>query len=322
MTILNLIFNKRNAVAFVTFFLSLQLQAAPKQIWIYTSIYKEFAEPIKKAFEANNPDTEVQIFQGGSEKIQAKVEAELIAQKPQADVILTSDAFWSADLGKRNLAHSHKGKLTETNYHSLMILVAHKDLPLDQRPKSFSDLTKPQYKNLIQTGSPLESGTMFSTVAYLSRKYGWDYFKKLRENNVASSGGNSTVIQKIESGEKKVGWVLLENALASQKRGSPIEIIYPIDGAIPIPSVQVILKDSKQKETAEKFAEFILSKEGQELLRNGFMYSVRKDVTAPEGAKPIKEVTKKSTPWTDKIIAEVAADAKNIKKQFSLIILE
>ena len=42
------------------------------QIWIYTSIYKEFAQPLKEAFEKKNSGIEAQIFQGGSEKLQAK----------------------------------------------------------------------------------------------------------------------------------------------------------------------------------------------------------------------------------------------------------
>jgi iron(III) transport system substrate-binding protein len=212
--------------------------------------------------------------------------------------------------------------MTETNYYSLMVMVAHKDYPKDKRPVSFQDLTQPVYKNQIQFGSPLESGTTFSTVAYLSRKYGWEYFEKLRANELASSGGNSTVIQKVESGEKKVGIVLLENALASIKRGSPIDIIYPSDGSIPIPSVQVILKDSRQKEAAATFADFVLSAPGQKLLLDGYMYSVRKDVPAPAGAKPFSEVTRKSVAWTPEMIKTVGSTSKEIKKKFSDLIFE
>lgn len=298
-------------------------EASKKELWVYTSIYKEFAAPLEKAFEAAHPDVDVQIYQGGSEKIQAKVEAELLAKKPQADIILTSDPFWGNDLQKRGLVFEKSGiSPLATNYYSLMILIAHKNWPEGQRPKSFKDLTKPAFKNIVQMGSPLESGTMFSSVAYLSKKYGWDYFKKLQENGLASSGGNSTVIQKVESGEKKIGIVLLENALAAKKRGSPIDIIYPDDGSIPLPSVQTILKEAKDKEAAVQFAQFVLSKEGQLLLRNGFMYSVRKDVTSPEGAKPFSEVTAKSTQWTQSLLDEVAQESKNIKKRFSQIVLQ
>ena len=295
--------------------------AGKKPIWIYTSIYKEYTPGLQQAFEKENPEYELQFFQGGSEKIQAKVEAELLAKRPQADIVLTSNPFWGVELKKRGLLDD-KFNQSETNYYSLMVIIVHKDLAAAQRPGAFSDLTKPEFKNLVQMGSPLESGTAFSSVAYFSKKYGWDYFKKLRENNLSSSGGNATVIQKVESGEKKIGLVLLENALAAKKKGSPIEIIYPSDGSIPIPSVQIVLKDAKEKEGAEKFGKFILSKKGQEVLREGYMYSVRKDVSAPEGAKPFAEVTKKSISWTPEVIANVAADSKNIKKQYSQIVLQ
>lgn len=294
-----------------------------KNLWVYTSIYKEFAAPIEAAFETQHPDIDVQIFQAGSEKIQAKVEAELLAQKPQADILLTSDPFWSTELDSRGLAFQQPGKKAiETNYYSLMVLIAHKDMPAKNRPTSFKDLTKPEYKSLIQSGSPLESGTTFSMVAYLVEKYGWDYFSQLKKNELAASGGNSTVIQKVESGEKKIGIVLLENALAARKRGSPIDIIYPTDGAIPIPSVQVILKNSKQTDSAVKFADFLLSTPGQQLLINGYMYSVNKKLAPPEGAIPLHLATKSSLVWTPQLLKKVGGQSKQIKKKFTELILE
>lgn len=295
---------------------------AKTDLWVYTSIYKEFAAPIEAAFEKKYPDIDVNVFQAGSEKIQAKLEAEVIAKKLQADVVATSDPFWSQDLVKRGLVFTDKTHpAVQTNYYSLMVMIAHKAVPAAARPKSFSDLVKPEFKDKVQMGSPLESGTTFSTVAYLSRKYEWSFFEKLRANGVVSSGGNSTVIQKVESGEKKLGVVLLENALAAQKRGSPVEIIYPEDGAVTIPSVQVILKDSAHVDAAKKFCDFLLSDEGQKLLVGGFMYSINPKIET-EGAKPLAEVTAKSTPWSDASVADVATGSKDIKKKFASIVLE
>ncbi len=304
--------------------LSSVANAAPKkQLWVYTSVYKEFIAPIEAAFEAEHPDVDVQVFQAGSEKIQAKVEAEQLAKKLQVDVLMTSDPFWSTELEDRGLVlKPAKGPAIETNYYSLMVLIAHQSVPEAERPKTFSDLADPKFKGKVQMGSPLESGTMFTSVAYLSEKNGWDFFKKLRENDIASSGGNSTVIQKVESGEKKFGMVLLENALAAKKRGSPIEIIYPVGGGIPVPSVQVVFKDSREKDAAVAFTHFVLSRKGQELLRNGYMYVVDKSVAPPEGGKPFAEATKGITPWTPERIRKVAADAKEIKKKFAAIVLE
>lgn len=294
-----------------------------KQLWVYTSIYKEFAAPLKKAFEAQHPDIEVNLYQAGSEKIQTKVEAELLAHKPQADVILVSDPFWPHDLERRGLLHSRpKHAAVETNYYSLMILISHKNYPAEDRPKSFKDLTQNRFKKIIQMGSPLESGTMFVAVAYLSHQLGWSYFEKLRDNLIASQGGNSTVIQKVESGEKKIGIVLLENALAAIKRGSPIEIIYPSDGAIPIPSVQVLLTPSQTKNTSSLFADFVLSHDGQQLLRNGYMHSIRGDVAPPDGAKPLSAITTLTKIWTPAFIQQIGSQSQDIKKKFSQLILE
>jgi iron(III) transport system substrate-binding protein len=304
--------------------LAASISRAATDVWVYTSIYKEFITPIQKAFEAKHPEYKLQVFQAGSEKIQAKLEAELVAQKPQADILVISDPFYAADLEKRSLVFkpAERAQAAATNYYSLMVLITHKDVPKDKRPTSFADLSKPEFKALVQAGSPLESGTAFATVAYLSQKLGWDYFKKLAANALASSGGNSAVIQKVESGEKKVGMVLLENALAAQKKGSPIEIIYPADGSIAIPSVQVILKDSKAEEGARKFGDFLLTKDAQKLLLNGYMYSIDKSLSAPVGAKPFAEVTKGFTPWTAESLRKTGEAAKEIKSKFAELILE
>jgi iron(III) transport system substrate-binding protein len=297
--------------------------SAKTELWVYTSIYKEFAAPLKAAFEKKHPDVEVQVYQGGSEKIQAKIEAEIIAQKPQADVVLVSDAFWCHQLFRRGFVYSRPGHSSvETNYYSMMVLISHQSVPKADRPAKFSDLTQARFKKKIQMGSPLESGTMFAAVAYLSKRYGWKYFEDLEENWVAANGGSATVIQKVETGEKKFGMVLLENALAAKKRGSPIDIIYPADGGIPIPSTQVIMKASGHKALAAQFADFALSKEGQKLLRNGFMYPSLKGVSAPPGAAPFDEVVRNSTMWTPERLQDVADHAKQIKKKFAELVLE
>ena len=302
--------------------ISLPAQSAT-EVWVYSSVYKEFITPIATAFEKQNPDIKVQVFQGGSEKIQAKVESELMAQKPQADVIMVSDPFWPAQMAKRDLVEPRKsGAPYDISYYSLMVMIAHKDVPAAERPGKWSDLTDAKFAKKVQMGSPLESGTMFTTVAYLSQKYGWGYFEKLRKNGIASSGGNSAVIQKVESGERKLGIVLLENALAAQKRGSPIEIIYPADGGIPIPSVQLVTKSSPHKAEALKFSAFLLQAEGQTMLKAGYMYSADPNLAPPVGAKPFSEATKGATLWTPEAITKTSEQAKDIKKKFSEIVLD
>lgn len=296
--------------------------SAKETLWIYTSIYKEHLPIIEKDFEKKHPDIDLQFFQAGSEKLQAKVEAELSAKRPQVDVIMTADPFWARDIEKRGLVDSSQGPALSNTHYSIMVMVTHKDYPKDKRPKAFSDLVQPQFKGLVQSGSPLESGTNFSAIAVLSRKYGWDYFKKLRDNQLTANGGSATVMQKVESGEKKIGIALLENALSNLRRQSPVEIIYPTDGAIIIPNVQLTLKTSPHAAAAQKYKNYISSVEGQNILRQGSMYSVRKDILPPQGGAPLAKVIQNSIEWTPELVDSIAADAKNIKKKFSELILE
>lgn len=305
------------------FLLNVARAADKTKVWWYTSVYKEYATPIEKMFEQKNPKFDVEIFQAGSEKLLTKIEAELKAKKVQADVLSVSDAFYLNDLDKRGLLLKRdKVSSVRTNYYSVMVLITHKSQPKDKRPSSFADLAKPEFKSIVQMGSPLESGSQFSVVAYLQKTLGWSYFQKLRDNQIAANGGNSTVIQKVESGEKKIGVVLLENALASIKRGSPIEIIYPSEGSFPIPSVQGIFASTPNKEGASAFADFLLSKDGQSILRGGYMYSIDKSVPAPDSAKPLSEIVKGAPEWTPEFINEVNSQSKDIKKKFAQMILE
>lgn len=311
------------ALLFAAFLLVPSLAQAKTELWVYTSIYKEFIAPIAKAFEKKNPAISVQVFQGGSEKLEAKLESELMAQRPQADVILISDPFWGVNLEKRGLILTRRNHpASETNYYSLMVMIAHSSIPVSERPLKWADLNDPKFTHAVQMGNPLESGTTFTAVAYLSELLGWDYFDQLRKNNIGCAGGNSAVLQKVESRERKIGVVLLENALAARKRGSPIEIIYPSDGGIPVPSVQFILKSTPHPEEAQKFSDFVLSEEGQRLLREGYMYPVNPEVPAPDGAQSFEKATGGIRPWTAERISRIAEQIKFIKNKFSDIVLE
>jgi ABC-type Fe3+ transport system substrate-binding protein len=84
----------------------------------------------------------------------------------------------------------------------------------------------------------------------------------------------------------------------------------------------MLIKNSPNPGGGAQFADFVLSSDGQKLLRNGFMYSVRKDVDAPEGAPPFKTIMKGSIEWTPELLSEIGKDAKDIKRKFAEYVLE
>src|SRR3990167_5289401 len=250
---------------------------AKTTLWVYTSLYNEDIEKLTPVLQQELPDIDVKWFAAGSEKVLAKVNAELASGHVNADLILTSDPFWYEQLAQKGLLlvyESPAAKSISANLKNpenywvtvripVMVIAYNKDVlePLEV-PTSFKDLTSTKWKGKVALGSPLESGTNFTAVANLSQKYGWDYYKQLRANETFSSGGNSTVRQKVESKEYPIGVILLENILQAKSSGSPMQEVYPSDGVVLVPSPIAIFKSSKVPDAAKRFYDFMLSQKG------------------------------------------------------------
>jgi len=308
-----------------------------KEIWIYTSLYKEVIDHFKPILLKKFPEYEIKWFQSGSEKIAAKMNAEASAGQIKADLVMTSDPFWYEYL--KNTGRLLKYKSAAGNYIAnkfrdpenfyitvrvcAMVMAYNKDaLKKEEIPQTFADLTKPQWENKVALGSPLESGTNFTTVSTLIGKYGWDYYKSLRKLNTFSAGGNSTVRRKLESKEYKVGVLLLENLLKAKHGHTNLEIIYPQDGTVLIPSPIAILKRTKHPAMVKKLYDYFLSQEGQEIMTKGFMYSLHPAVKAPVGAKDFAQVLPNTFPWDHKFVQHVLTNSEKIKEKYSKIMFE
>lgn len=307
------------------------------ELWIYTSLYNTVIEKLDPVVKERFPDVTVKWFQSGSEKIAAKVNAEMAAGNVKADLLMTSDPFWYEGLKKQGKLLKYESpeaaylpaKLKDPDgmYSTVricaMVMAYNKDvLALGDVPKTFKELTASKWKSKIALGSPLESGTNFTTVATLSSKYGWDYYKALRKLDTFSSGGNSTVRRKLESREYQVGVILLENLLKAKETKSPLEIVYPEDGVVLIPSPIAIIKSSKSPDMAKKIYDFLMSEEGQKAMVVGHMYSAHPGVKAPAGAKPFHEVLANSFTWDHSFIKSVLKDSEEIKMKYSKIMFE
>ncbi len=306
-----------------------------KELWIYTSLYKEVIAEMEPLLKAAIPEAEIKWFQGGSENVAGKVNAELAGGKTKADLILTSDPFWYQELKQSGKLLAYDSAATKdvpselkdpdhafvTVRIPLMVMAYHSEsLQPDQLPKSWKDLTLPRFNKKLSMGSPLESGTSFTAVALLSRLLGWDYFKDLRKQDLVAAGGNSSVITRIETREKILGVVLLENILKAQAKGSPVKAIYPEDGSIPVPSPIAIMKSTQNPEVAKKIVDWFFSEAAQRAIVKGGMYSPLDKIESPVNAKPWAEVKRQMLPWNSKILAELFSSRDQIKTQFSEII--
>lgn len=299
------------------------------ELWVYTSIYRHVIDALEPQLKEALPGVTIHWFQAGSEKVAAKLEAELAAGGTPCDVLVTSDPFlyerfkqegrWLRYVSPNGLRTPSRYVDLDGNYAavrlSTMVLV-HKAGTTP--PGSFAALVTPEWKGEVALGDPLTSGTAFTWAVSMEKALGSKYFDELRANEARVAGGNAAVLQKLEGGEAKVGVLLLENALAAKAKGSPIEIAWPSDGAVVVPGYAGIMGSTQHAEAARALIDALLAPAGQEVIAElGDMHAVDPRVPGPRGSISLDELVQRSAPWGEPILKHGLVEGSRVKADFS-----
>ena len=302
-------------------------------VMVYTSIYPDIIDKMCKPNVAKAfPDMKVTWFQGGTEKVKTKIAGEIKAKKIGADVLMVADPSYYLALKKQGLlldyvSKNQKDVIADKDKNgswtavriSNMIIAYNKD-KVQSPPKSWQDLTDPKWKGKIAMPNPMLSGTAYVAVGALADKYGWEYFDKLKANGIRVEEGNSAIQNKLLTGEYAAAMILEENILKlKETKHEPLEVVYPSDGIICVPSPIAIFNTTKNPDGAKALVDWWLSKEGQQAVVKGWMHSVRGDVEPPTGAPKLSTLLPNAVKvnW-DKLATE---DAK-IKEAFRTRVMD
>lgn len=306
-------------------------------VWVYTSMFPETIEFFKAALVKKFPDIKVEWYQNGSENIAAKIATEEMAGEVQANIILTADIFWFQQKVREGFFAPHHPDISydmpvefrDNDWHfttpriSTMVIGYNKKFVSEtDAPKSWAELADAKWKGKVTSGSPLESGTNYSAMINLAYKYGYDFLKKLRANDLMSAGGNSAVMQRLVTGERPVGVILLENVLNEQARNPDIAFVYPSDGAVVIPGPMGITKATKNMDATKKIYDYFLSDEGQAISLKGRVHVIDPQVGAPDGAKPLADIRANAFTIDDKFYEFVKNEQSGFKAKYSDIMFQ
>lgn len=306
-----------------------------QSVWIYTSLYKDTVADVQPQLEKEFPGVKFNFYQAGSEEVAAKVQAEELSGKIQADILIFSDRFWFEGMAQQgklvNYKPTNSEQVAETFRHPegaystvsypVMVLAYNSEAVSEKEaPKTFKELADIKWKGKVSTGSPLASGTAFTTVAFLAKSYGWDYFKNLRKNDVIAEGGNSGVVRRLQSKERPVGVVLMENILRLATSDPRIKHVVPEDGAVMQSNVLAIVKKDGDQTNAKKVADWFFGPKGQEAMAKSYMYPAVPGNPAPVGAPTLETVLKSAHPWSKEFLSETMQSREKIKDEFSKIV--
>jgi iron(III) transport system substrate-binding protein len=285
------------------------IAAAKKEgtVVFYTSIELQTAEKLAKAFEAANPDIKVQVERNGAERIVQRLAQERGSNIHAADVVECSDMtaiydwkrqgwlvpFVPADVAKwPEDQRDPDGTFATERFTLSPILYNTKLVKPEEAPKSFADLLDPKWKGKLVKAHPGYSGTIMTVTFEISRDIGWDFLKKLGQQQVMQVQSAADPPKKVAQGERPVAADGGEYVpLQMIDNGAPLALVYPSEGAPSIPGGACVVVDAPHPNAARLFALFLFSRDGQQLLADmARIRSFHPEVKLPAGMKPLSEI--------------------------------
>jgi len=270
-------------------------QASKSKIVIYTSMYEYVIQSVKRVLTTRFPQYTVDFVYGGTGTLQAKIASEAASNsRLGCDILMVAEPGYSLELKEKGLLYSYKSPEASRlafDYDpdgywypvrvSNMILAYNPDkYSKGSLPNSFYDFANdPGVRNAIAMRSPLTSGTSMAAITALWEKYGYGYFDALSKQNIQIEYDPDTPVRKLENGEYREIMILEESILRKRQEGSRLEVIYPTDGTVMIPSTIMIINDkwsaNSNTKAAQVITDWFLSSEGQNSIVDGWMHSVR-----------------------------------------------
>jgi iron(III) transport system substrate-binding protein len=299
-----------------------------KVVW-YTSTPIETANRIAKLFEERT-GIKVEMFRSGGSAILRRFMQEYDAKRIAADVLTTSDPAAANALAEKDVFVAFKpegidkipaeakdadGRWIAQRLNMMTIFARADKIGAADMPKTWSDLTDAKYKGKLVTTDPSFTSLQLSVVGMLSQKLGWNYYEKLRQNDIMIVQGNQQVSDNLKRGERLIAAGALDSYAADdRKEGYNIVTIYPTEGAFVIPSPTGVVKGSPNPNAAKLFAAFMITVEVQKIFPEDGGYAARTDVAPPPGSPDLAAL--KTIP-VDYPMIEKQTPA--IKKKFSEI---
>jgi iron(III) transport system substrate-binding protein len=261
--------------------------AQKTRLSVYTAIENEQLAPYKAAFEADNPDVEIQWVRDSTGVITARFLAE--KDNPRADAIWGLSASSIVLFKTMNLLEPYDPKdsaALKVNFRDsasspawagmdaylavICFNTAEGGKAGAKTPASWADLTKPELKGKVVMPHPASSGTGYLTVAgwlqSMGEAKGWEFMDKLHENIAVYTHSGSAPCVQAARGERMAGIGFDMRGAVEKTKGAPIDLVAPAEGVGWDMEATAIVKGTKNLAAAKKLADFAASRKANEVL--------------------------------------------------------
>jgi iron(III) transport system substrate-binding protein len=180
-------------------------------------------------------------------------------------------------------------------------------------PRNWTDLTDAKYKGQMVMADPSYTAIQLMIVGTLSRRYGWEFYQKLRANDVMIVQGHQQVSETLTRGERLIAAEGADQyAWTDRKAGHKVASVFPTDGAFAIPAPTAVIKGAPHPNAAKAFAEFMIGDAVQRLFPGEGIYAARSDVEPPPGNPPLSQIKLMPVDYE-----QIEKDSKVLKTRFN-----
>jgi iron(III) transport system substrate-binding protein len=276
------------------------LEGAKKesQVVLYSAlIVNQMLRPLAAGFMKKYPFIKMTYYRADSEELLAKLSAETRANNVVADVFEGSGGgeiaveagftqpFYSPVLNVYPKMYlDPKNHLAPTRLSYFSIAYNTREVPADKVPKTYADLLDPQWKGKMAW--PYANTGRYLFMINLRTAWGEEralaYFKKLAEQKIINfaSGSARTLVDRVIAGEYPIAInIYAHHPLISAGKGAPVnsQLMDPVPSAS---GSLTVLKGAKHPHAAMLLTDFILSKEGQQIMAQAEYFPAHPEVEA------------------------------------------
>ena len=147
-------------------------------------------------------------------------------------------------------------------------------------PKAWPDLLDPRWRGKLACGHPGFSGYAGTWAVLMRQMYGDEFFSALAANKPLVGRSSNDSVTQLNAAERIVAAAPAYVAIESGRRGNPIVVNYPTDGALLMCSPAAIMADAPHPAAAKLFMEWLLGPENSALLVQQGAVPINADVPA------------------------------------------
>lgn len=278
------------------------LEGAKKEgrLVYYTSMTLSDSSLVVNKFEEKYPFIKTEVYRAGGDKLLNKILAEVRAKKYLADVCsaainhtqpLKKEGYLEQYRSIELAAYPDNLKDPE-GYWTSMYLMTHvlgyntRMVSAGDAPKAYADLLAPKWKGKISMDM-LDAEWFGGQLEIMGEKKGLEFMKKLAAQSPIFRNGHNLQTQLMAAGEFPIAVNLYGHSVESFKAlGAPVEWI-PIEPVVTSMHALAATSKGSHPNAARLFVDFVLSKEGQMLIRSFHRIPPRLDV-APDPPRLLK----------------------------------